>query len=314
MRTLILGAGALGGFFGAHLLAAGRDVTLLVRPRTAKLLVENGLQVLSPFGDVFVDRPPVVLAQDIRQPFDLILLSCKSYDLEDAMASIAPAVGRETAILPLLNGLAHLGVLEQRFGSERVLGGTSFISATRDADGTIRHLNDRAAIYFGARFTATSSRLEAIAAALDGTGFNAHLRPNILQDMWEKWSYLAALAGVTCLLRGTIGDIAAADATLPVRLYAECRDIAAAEGYPPPPAFIDHQTRILTDPGSSLHGSMLRDIEAKGPIEAHQIVGDLLERGRRHSLSTPLLDLVYAHLRTYEVRRAREENSTNLSS
>jgi len=222
------------------------------------------------------------------------------------MASIAPAVGRETAILPMLNGLAHLGILEQRFGSERVLGGTTRISATRDPDGTIRHLNDRADLYFGARFTATSSRLEAIAAALNCPGFKACLRPNILQDMWEKWSYLAALSGSTCLMRGAIGDVVTADATLPIRIYAECRTIAAAEGYAPSQAFIDHQTSLLRDPASSLHGSMLRDIEAKGPIEAHQIVGDLLERGRRHSLATPLLEIVYAHLRTYEVRRARE--------
>ena len=306
MRILILGAGALGGYFGARLLAAGRDVTLLVRPGTAKLLVENGLQVLSPLGDVYVDRPTIVQAQDIRQPFDLILLSCKSYDLDDAMASIAPAVGRETSILPLLNGLAHLGILEQRFGSERVLGGTSRISATRDADGTIRHLNDYADIYFGARFSATSSRLEAIAAALGGAGFNARLRPNILQDMWEKWSYLAALAGATCLMRGTIGDVVTVDASLPIRIYAECRTIAAAEGYPPAQSFIDSQTKLLSDPASALHASMLRDMEAKAPIEAHQIIGDLLDRGLRHSLATPLLETVYAHLRVYEERRARE--------
>jgi len=306
MRTLVLGAGALGGYFGGRLLAAGRDVTLLVRPGTAKLLADNGLQILSPFGDAFVDRPTMVLPEDIRQPFDLILLSCKSYDLENAMAAIAPAVGRETAILPMLNGMAHMAILEQRFGSERVLGGTCFISATRDPDGTIRHLNERDGLYFGDRFAATSSRLEAIAAALGGAGFDARLRPNILQDMWEKWSYLAALAGTTCLMRGTIADVVAADATLPVRLYAECLAIADAEGYPPSPAFVDYQTRILTDANSTLHGSMLRDIEARGAIEAHQIVGDLLDRGRRHSLATPLLEIVYAHLQTYERRRARE--------
>lgn len=310
MRTLILGAGALGGYFGARLLAAGRDVTFLVRPGTAKQLAERGLQVLSPFGDVYIDRPPTVQADDLRQPFDIILLSCKAYDLDNALAAIAPAVGPQTAILPMLNGMAHMGVLEQRFGSERVLGGTCFISAVRDPDGTIRHLNQRDGLFFGDRFSGSSSatmpRLEAIAQTLTGAGFNGQLRPVILQDMWEKWSFIATLAGITCLMRGTIGDIVAADASLPPRLYAECVAIAAAEGYPPAQAFIDIQNGLMTRPGSSFTASMLRDIEMNAPIEAHQIVGDLLDRGRQHRLELPLLEIAYAHLRCYEERRVRE--------
>jgi len=306
MRTLILGAGALGGYFGARLLAAGRDVTFLVRPGTAKQLAENGLQLFSPHGDAYIDRPPTIQAPDIRQPFDLILLSCKSYDLDNAIASIAPAVGRETAILPMLNGMAHMGVLEQRFGYERVLGGTCFISAVREADGTIRHLNERDGLYFGDRFAASTPRLESIAQTLTGAGFNGQLRPVILQDMWEKWSFIATLAGITCLMRAMIGDVVAADPTLALRMYAECVSIAAAEGYPPSQTFIDIQNGLISKPGSSFHASMLRDIEAGAPIEAHQIVGDLLDRGRSHNLDLPLLEIAYAHLRCYEERRKRD--------
>jgi len=309
MRILILGAGALGGYFGARLLAAARDVTFLVRPRSAQQLAEHGLQLFSTRGDVFIQHPPTLLAEDLHQPYDLILLSCKAYDLAAAIASIAPAVGPESAILPMLNGTAHMAILDQRFGRERVLGGTCFISAMRDADGTIRHLNDRDGLFFGDRFEPSSPRMDAIAAALTGANFNAQLRPVILQDVWEKWTFIAALASVTCLMRASVGDIVAVDATLPARLLAECAAIAQSEGFPPSQAFLDLHRAILTKPGSGFTASMLRDLEDGSPIEAYQIIGDLLEYGRRRRLTTPLLEIACTHVRCYEERRRREETA-----
>jgi len=308
MRILILGAGALGGYFGARLLAAQRDVTFLVRPRGAKLLAEHGLRVLSAHrGDVFIEHPPTVLAESIAEPFDLILLSCKAYDLEDAMDSIAPAVGPDSTIMPMLNGMAHMPALDRRFGPERVLGGTCFISSVREADGTIRHLNDRDEFLFGNRFEPSSEKMLAIHAALGGAHFSAQLRPVILRDMWEKWSFLAALAGITCLMRANVGEIAAVgSAALTAQLFAECVAIAAAEGYQPAPAFIERQRSILTDPASTMTASMLRDLEGGSAVESQQILGDLLERGQRHKLATPLLEVAHAHVRCYEERRKRE--------
>jgi len=305
MRILILGAGATGGYYGARLLAAGRDVTFLVRPRSAQQFAERGLRVVSPHGDLFIESPAIVLTQDIREPNDLILLSCKAYDLDAAMDSIAPAVGADTMILPLLNGMAHMAALDARFGAEHVLGGACFISAMRDADGTIRHLNDLAEIVYGDRFAATSPRLEAVQAALDNANFSALLRPNILQRMWDKWGFLATAAGITCLMRATIGDIAAADPTIALRLYAECTSIATAEGYAPAAHVVERESMRLSLPGSLFTASMLRDLEDGAPVEGQQILGDLLEFGRKNGLATPILEIAFTHVRCYEERRRR---------
>src|SRR5262245_66324332 len=129
MRFLVVGAGAMGGYFGGRLLVAGRDVTFLVRPARAARLAATGLTICSPAGDVHLPSPPTVLSSDIRDPFDVVILSCKAYDLGGAIDSVASAVGPGTVIIPLLNGMRHLDDLDARFGQERVLGGACFFPA-----------------------------------------------------------------------------------------------------------------------------------------------------------------------------------------
>ena len=209
MKIVILGAGAIGGYFGARLLEAGRAVTFLVRPGRAERLRQAGLQVRSVFGDVNIPRPPTVLA-DAVTPADLVILSCKAYDLDDAIKSLAPAVGPGTAVLPLLNGMAHLDRLEEAFGASRVLGGQCVIGATLDPDGTIRHLNDAHALTFGERVGGLSPRVAAIAEAMAGATFLPRASEHILTEMWEKWVFLASLAAASCLMRAPVGDIVAA--------------------------------------------------------------------------------------------------------
>jgi 2-dehydropantoate 2-reductase len=313
MRILVVGAGALGGYFGGRLKGAGRDVTFLVRPRRAEQLAKDGLIVRSPKGDIAIAAPPTVLSENIREPFDLILLSCKAYDLQGAMDSLAPAVGANTAILPLLNGMKHMDLLAARFGAAAVLGGQCVISATLDTDGRILHLNDLHFVSFGEQDGAKSARAAAIAAAFSGTRFDSQLSTAIMQEMWEKWAIIAAMAGATCLLRGAVGDIVAAGASqLPVDIYEECCAIAAANGFAPGESARKRGIGMLTAPGSTFAASMLRDIERGAPIEADHIVGDLLARGGGGKSSAsagdyPLLQIAYAHLRTYEARRQREK-------
>ncbi len=305
MRTLILGAGALGGYFGARLLAAGRDVTLLVRPARAALLAAHGLNVISPHGgDLHLPAPPTI--QSVDRPYDLVLLSAKAYDLASALDAIAPAVGPATAIIPLLNGMAHLQVLDARFGPACVLGGTSLISASLAPDGTIHHLNARDLLFFGQREAGQPHpQLAALEATLTNAGFPAVLRPSIVQDMWDKWTFLASLAGITCLLRANIAEIAAAGATpLALALHQECIAIADAEGFRPAQATIEQSRHFLSHP-SPLHASMLRDLEAGSAIESQQIIGDLLDRARAHTVPTPVLAIVHNHLQAYEARRQR---------
>ncbi len=307
MKILMVGAGGLGGYYGARLLAAKRDVTFLVRAKTAEQLSAKGLRVLSPHGDVSIGAPATVVAGDLRERFDLIVLTCKAQDLPGAMDALTPAVGEGTAILPLLNGMSHMDALDARFGRQHVLGGACLISATRDADGTIRHLGQPDRLFFGDRDEPESERMGRIAAELVGAGFEAKMRTDILQAMWEKWSFIATSAGITCLMRAAVGDLVAAGADrFAMQLFGENTSISAAEGFPPSDDLIRRATGMLTEAGSLFTASMLRDMEAGAPIEAQQIVGDLLAIGRRRGLETPLLEVVHANLRCYEERRRRE--------
>ena len=309
MRILVVGAGAIGGYFGGRLLQAGREVTFLVRSRRAALLMKHGLSIGSRFGDFHQPAPPLVSKEDLAEPFDLILLSCKAYDLDGAITSFAGAVGPNTAILPLLNGMRHLDVLADRFGVERVLGGLCVISATLDADGGIVHLNELHALTFGELDGSRSQRIETIASALTGAGFDALLSNEIRLDMWEKWIFIATGAGITCLMRAAIGDIVAAGASdLVTTLLNECAAIAVGEGVPPRQALLERARATFTASGSPLKASMLRDIEGGMPVEGDHIFGDLLRRAVKpdeHSV----LRIAYLHVKAYEARRMRSETA-----
>lgn len=306
MRILVIGAGAVGGYFGARLVEAGRDVTFLVRAGRAAQL-RQGLFVKSPAGDLELDAPRIVTADRLAAPYDLILLSCKAYDLDDAIASFAPAVGPDSTILPLLNGMAHIDVLNARFGAARVLGGQCVISATLDDAGRILHLNDMHAMSFGEQGGGRSDRVTRVAAALAGAKFVAEPSENVLLEMWEKWLFIATAAGMTCLMRAAIGDIVAAGAgALPLALLDDCVGIAASHGFAPRTAALDRFRAILSAPQSPIMASMLRDIERGARIEADHIVGDLLRRGGDDLDPQSLLRIAYAHLKAYEARRQRE--------
>jgi 2-dehydropantoate 2-reductase len=306
MKILVVGAGATGGYFGGRLLQAGRDVTFLVRPRRAALLREHGLTIRSPVGDFHRAAPPLVTQETLRGPFDLVLLSCKAYDLDDAVAAFAPAVRPRTAILPLLNGMRHLDVLAERFGAARVLGGQCVISSTLGVDGAILHLNDFHSLTFGELSGGRSERIEAVDADFSGAGFEARLSEMIRQEMWEKWLFIASGAGITCLMRATIGDIVAAGgADLATGLIAECAAIATAQGFAPRPEILERARAALTAPGSPMTASMLRDIENGAPVEADHVLGDLLRRAAKPD-EPSLLRVAYVHLKAYEARRARE--------
>jgi 2-dehydropantoate 2-reductase len=305
MRILVIGAGALGGYFGGRLLAAGRDVTFLVRPRRAAQIAAQGLEIVSLKGNLAIADPPLVTAAGIAAPYDLILLSCKAFDLTDAIRSFAPAVGPQTLILPLLNGLLHLDILASHFGAEHVLGGLSKISATLDEEGRVHHLSSFHSIRFGEQDGTASARLAAVTEVLTACGFEAQASDKILAEMWGKWVFIAAAAGLGALLRAEVGDIVAAGAApYAAALLQECAAIAAQQNFPQSLKAMQAGEATLTEAGSEFKPSMLRDIERGQRTEAHHIVSDLLRRGG--DLPSPILRLADAHLKVYETRRARE--------
>ena len=306
MRILIVGAGAIGGYFGARLMAAGRDVTFLVRERRAEQLRRDGLKVTSPLGDLNLPTPALTSAATLKDYYGLVILSSKSYDLEASIGDFAAGVGPGSRILPLLNGLRHLDVLDARFGAPRVLGGLARISSTLAADGRIQQLGTFNALAFGPRVAGPEGNIGDVADTLRVSGFDAHLSADILHEMWEKWVFIAAAAATTSLMRAAVGDIVAADAQqIPLGLLQECSAIAAANGFAPREAAMSTGRSVLTAPGSAFTASMLRDIEQGGRIESDHIVGDLLKRAPA-AVTAPLLATAYAHLRAYEARRKRE--------
>ena len=304
MRILIVGAGAVGGYFGGRLAEAGRDVTFLVRPRRAEQIRASGLRIISPHGDATI-RPNLITASDVRSAYDIVFLSVKSYGLADAIDDFAPAVGPRTVILPVLNGMRHMEVLEHRFGKKPLLGGVCLVATQLDEEGRIVQLADFQSLTYGELGGKQSPRLETVDQALRGVGFDTSVSFHILQDMWNKWVQLASLGTITCLLRGNIGEIVAVPggADLSLAALRECAAVSAACGYPPSTKFLEETKQQLQTAGSSLTSSMYRDLTRNAPVEVDAILGDLLERGRKLRIPTPLLKAAFVNLSVYQ--RAR---------
>src|ERR1700756_448714 len=305
MRILVVGAGAIGGYFGGRLLQAGRDVTFLVRPKRAAELARDGLVIKSPAGDVTLKNPPTVQADKLNEKFDVVLLSCKAFDLYDAIKSFAPAVGPQTTIIPLLNGMLPLDVLDQKFGRDRVLGGLCAIAVTLNDKREVVQLQPMQSLTFGERDGKMSERVRAIAEVIKSGGFNGTASENVMQDMWEKWMFLCSLAASTSLMRATLGNILAAPGgkDFVLGIVDECKSVASAEGYPPRAPFLDRSLAMLTAEGSPLTASMFRDIKAGLPVEADHVVGDLIARGDAAKVPVPRLRVAYTHLKAYERQR-----------
>jgi 2-dehydropantoate 2-reductase len=309
MRTLVLGAGAVGGVVGAALIRSGFEAGFLVRAaRRAQLAVE-GLQVFTAGERIAIAKPPTWPAEAGQEgwtagAWDIVLVACKAFDLPEAMEAFAPAVGPETVIIPLLNGMAHLDALTARFGARRVVGGYALWAATLDGAGHIHRLDDRNRLVIGELDGQDSQRVAHIARLFAASGIDAAASPQIVREMWEKWVLFASIASATVLLRGTVGDIAAAGAShVPLAMLAEAADIANSNGHPPDAAFLERARQMLTRPGSDQTSSLFRDLEAGVRLEAQHTLGDLL--GRAEGAATPNLDLAWAAMRTYEARRGR---------
>ncbi|MYZ34598.1 MULTISPECIES: ketopantoate reductase family protein [unclassified Streptomyces] len=313
MRLLVVGAGATGGYFGARLVRAGRDVTFLVRPGRAAVLRERGLRIVGSGEDDRIDAR-LVTAAELRDSggsygsYDVVLVSVKATALAQAMEDIAPAVGPSTAILPVLNGMAHLDRLSDRFGTASVLGGVALLATSVDARGDI------AVLAPGAKLTLGDQRGGAVRTAdspagrafdlLDGAGFEVTVSENILAEMWHKWVFIATAGAITCLMRGTIGDVASVPGGTEYAkaVLAETAAVSAAAGFPLAEERRATTEGTLTQPGSPFAPSFYRDVTAGRSTEVEHVFGDLTRRAAELSVATPLMDLATMNLRVYEHR------------
>ena len=307
MKMLILGAGGTGGYFGGRLAQGGADVTFLVREKRAQQLATNGL-IVETLKDKFTLPVKIVLAANVKPEYDIVILSCKAYDLDSSIAAITPAMGPNTAIVPLLNGMSHLDTLDAAFGKQRVMGGACQIAASITKDGIVKSLAEMQSIIWGARDPAHAECATALGNAFAKTVVDWKVSENIMQDMWEKVTFLSTLAGMTCLMRGSIGDILAApDGQKLLQRYIDsCIAIATKEGYPPRASVIERYQKVIKTTGSPLTASMLRDLESGGAVEADHIVGFMLGKARAHGVDDTMLTVAYTHLKAYEARRERQ--------
>lgn len=303
MRILVVGAGATGGYFGTRLAQAGRDVTFLVRPGRASQLRRDGLRIVSPHGDLML-APKLLVTGELKEQFDVVILAVKAYALDRAVNDLKPAVGPNTMIVPLLNGMRHIDLLIARHGEMPVLGGVCIVATALDPQGRIIQLADMQEFTYGERSGVASTRVRALDAAMQGAGFNARLSDTIMQDMWEKWVLLAAVGGITCLLRGNVGEIEAVPggASLALRFLAEVTSVAAGSGCAPREAFSNRARGMLTTRGSNFATSMYRDMQGNALVEVDHILGDMLHRACDQNLATPLLEASVAQLRIYQNR------------
>jgi 2-dehydropantoate 2-reductase len=305
VRTLILGAGATGGYFGARLVETGADVTFLVRPARAQLLKENGLVVKSSAGDVHCTD--VKLIENAKEAYDLVILSCKAFDLDSAIKAVKPAVGPQTTVFPLLNGMKHIDELQREFGQDQVIGGMCIISATIDERGQIAHLNDIHTLKFGELNGEMTARIEAIKELTAPAKNKSIASTNIQKDMWEKWVMLATLAGLNCLMRANIGEIARSPGGKEIaeQMFNECLAILKANGHQPSEQFVRDTLARSVDEKSTLAASMLRDLERGNNVEGDQILGDLIARAEKKNVDVPALKMAYCNVKSYEQRRHR---------
>jgi len=306
MRILVVGAGAIGGYYGARLLQAGADVTFLVRPRRAAWLASNGLQVRSALSD-FTAPVATISREQLKPEYDLVVLSCKAYDLDATLEDIGPAMKGGAAVLPFLNGLSVYDRLDELYGRDRVLGGVAYIAVMLDSQGVIRHLGDADVVVTGVRSDASAPVAQAFHALIAQSAGVRNLSTNVEHALWNKWVLLASGATMTCLMRGTVGEILATrDGTaLMQQAMAECRAVATAEGARLSAEDVQRLEARLLDTQSTWAASMMRDIAQDAPrIEAGAIVCDMLERAERHGVEASLLRTAYCHLQVYERRHA----------
>lgn len=306
MRILIVGAGATGGYYGGRLAHAGRDVTFLVRGARMEQIREHGLQIVSRSGDATV-HPKLITAAELADsaPFDVILVSVKAYSLTAAMDDFAPAVGPGSVVIPLLNGMRHLDTLTERFGRERVLGGSVRIVADVDSEGRIHQMTELDEFVFGELDGGRTERAERLFQEFSVPGYSLTLSEDIVAALWRKWWILATMGAVCVVSGGTVGEMAAVPygAETGRAILKEAIDISTANGYPADPAFAEQQARRVTETGSSLTSSMYRDMTKGAAVEADQILGDLLARAK--GVSAPLLAGAYVRLKVYEAARLR---------
>lgn len=301
MRILVVGAGAIGGYFGGRLLEKGEDITFLVRENRQKQIQKDGLQIESIHGNVTL-QPKTIKTGDEAGPFDVIILSTKQYHLESALENIEPYVGEETMILPLLNGYSHVDVIKSKFNPKNVIGGLCYIESTLDSQGKVIQASPMHRVLFGEFSGERTERIEKLADVMSGTRTTFQLSDNITREIWHKYMFITGFSGITALMRSAIGPIREEQngQKLLLHLYKEIGSVMRAIGAPIDQDIEDKHVRTTNLMMYDMKSSMQRDMEKGLEVEADQLQGYLYKIAQEKEIETPLLEIIYSNLKVYQ--------------
>jgi 2-dehydropantoate 2-reductase len=290
MSVLMVGAGAAGGYIGAQLVAAGRDVTFLVHPKTLARLAASGLRIRR--GPEIVTTPVnAVTVADLNSAYDVIVVAVRTDAVESALRDIRGAVSDETRIVPIMNGMRHLSLLTTAFGWDRVLGAATRLVTSLLPDGTVNVVTAGVEMEIGQLDGGGSAALDRTVGELSVDNIAVTVRHDIITAMWEKFAFITSTAVLTCLVGDEIGPVVRAEGGIALarNVLDEVASIAAADGSPLAENARAGLEAILTDPSSAFGPSMFRDMRAGRPIEV-TVLSDLADRAQAHRINTPLLD------------------------
>jgi 2-dehydropantoate 2-reductase len=300
MKILVLGSGGIGGFFGSYLVEVGADVTFLVRPKRKEILSINGLNIISSLGNLSI-KPKTILSEELKPIYDVIIITCKTYDLDQAILDLKPIKGKGI-IIPFLNGINHIQKLDKEFGSSNVMGGVAHISSTVNELGTIEHFSEFKKLTFGNRNSINDDQIKSFYEICQKTKFDSVLSENINLDLWKKWVFISTVAGATSLFRSSLGEITKHDygKKIVIDLFHECAEIAKLNGYDFDENEKNIQIKTVTNSGSPIKASMLRDVEKKSLTEHEEIFGDLIVAGNKYNVNCPILMSSYIKMKIYQ--------------
>jgi 2-dehydropantoate 2-reductase len=289
MRIAVMGAGGLGGYFGARLCLGGADVHFIARGRHLQAMRDEGLRIVGPEP---MHVPRVSATDDARSigSADLVMLCVKLWDTEAALEQVRPLVAAQTAIVSFQNGVLKDHALQQAFGAERVMGGVGYVATTIDRPGVIRQTGPMQRLLFGELDGARSARGEAFLEACLAGGIKAELSDDIRREIWQKFVFLAGLSGTTTTIRKTIGPIRehAQTRAFLLDVMREVVAVGRAHGVNLPEDYAEVRLKLADDVAYDMTSSMHHDLERGNRLEVRWLAGAVVELGRAKGVPTPL--------------------------
>lgn len=302
MRIAVMGAGALGGYFGGRLAAAGHQVTLIARGAHLATIRAKGLRILSPRGDLHVTEIAATDDPGTIGPVDVIMFMVKNYDVEAGAEAIAPMLGPETMVVTCQNGVSAHERLGAVIGPERVVPGVARIPADVPEPGVINHSAMWDTLSFGEVEGRVTARIEEFRDAILGAGATAVVPENILHDLWEKFISQATLASLTTLTRLDIGPLRRNPDSRALFLAAmEETERVGRKVVPDLPAgLVEKAWSIIGTLPDTMHASMLDDLNAGKRLEVDYLSGEVVRLGREHGVPTPIHEVFRAALQPFK--------------